>query len=385
MDSKECALPPPKRVAIIHYWLVGMRGGERVLEDMLRMYPNADVFTHVVDRSSLSPLLLRANIIETSVARLPLARRHYQKYLGFMPKALEELDLSEYDLVLSSESGPAKGVIARPDATHVCYCHSPMRYIWDHYHTYSETLGWLKRQYFSRLAHKLRVWDVTSAARVDAFVANSRFIAARIERVYGRDANVVHPPVDLDRYNLDGAGGTDGREYYLFLSELVPYKRADLAVSAFAKLDFPLKVAGSGSEKARLEEMATDNVQLLGRVSDEDLPDLYRGARALIFPAEEDFGIVPVEAMACGTPVIAYARGGALDSVRGGKTGVFFEEQTVDSLRNAVREFENCRQDFSQSDITAHAQNFGSERFRRELQNVIDEARAKKAARLVKL
>ena len=203
--------------------------------------------------------------------------------------------------------------------------------------------------------------------------------------MYGRDANVVHPPVDLDRYNVDGAGEKTERGYYLFLSELVPYKRADLAVSAFAELDFPLKVAGSGSEKARLEEMATDNVQLLGRVPDEDLPDLYRGARGLIFPAEEDFGIVPVEAMACGTPVIAYARGGALDSVRGGKTGVFFEEQTVDSLRNAVLEFESCRQDFNLSDITKHAQNFGSERFRRELQAVIDAARTKKAARLVKL
>jgi len=378
-------LPPPRRVAIIHYWLVGMRGGERVLEDMLRMYPSADVFTHVCDLSSLSPLLAKANIIETSISRLPFARRHYQKYLGFMPRALEELDLSDYDLVLSSESGPAKGVIVRPDATHVCYCHSPMRYIWDHYSTYRDTLGRLGRLYFSHLAHKLRVWDVTTALRVDAFVANSRFIATRINRAYGRTAQVVHPPVDLDRYNVQEAGDEKDRDYYLFLSELVPYKRADLAISAFAQLDIPLKVAGAGPEKAGLESIATDNVQLLGRVPDADLPDLYRGARALIFPAEEDFGIVPVEAMACGTPVIAYARGGALDSVIDGKTGLFFDEQTVDSLRNAILDFESRRGDFNLSDITTHAQGFGSERFQRELQVIINAARMKKSTCLARL
>ena len=175
-------IAPPKKVALIHYWLVGMRGGERVLEEMLRLYPQADVYTHVVDRAAISPLLAQAHITETSIGRLPFAKSQYQKYLGQMPRALEELDLSAYDLVVSSESGPAKGVIARPDATHLCYCHSPMRYIWDHYTAYSGTLSGLKRRYFSHLAHQLRMWDVTSAARVDAFVANSRFIAARINR-----------------------------------------------------------------------------------------------------------------------------------------------------------------------------------------------------------
>ncbi|WP_179379307.1 glycosyltransferase [Jannaschia marina] len=372
------SLPAPKRVALVHYWLLGMRGGERVLEEMLRLYPDADVFTHVVDRATLSPLLKEARITETSVARLPGARRHYQKYLGFMPRALEELDLSAYDLVLSSESGPAKGVIARPDATHLCYCHSPMRYIWDHYPTYRATLGRLKRAYFSRLAHRLRLWDVTSAARVDAFVANSRFIAARINRTYGREASVVHPPVDLDRFGPREAGA---RGYYLFLSELVPYKRADLAVEAFRGLDLPLKVAGSGPDAARLEAMAGPNVELLGRVPDADLPDLYRGARALIFPAEEDFGIVPVEAMACGTPVIALGRGGALDSVKDGVTGLFFHEQTPEALRAAVQDFESRRAQFDAEAIAAHARGFAADRFRRELQDAIDVARAAKAAR----
>lgn len=382
-------LDPPKRVALIHYWLIGMRGGERVLEEMLRLYPHADIFTHVVDPDALSPLLAGANIIETSIARLPFARRHYQKYLALMPRALEELDLSDYDLVLSSESGPAKGVIARPDATHLCYCHSPMRYIWDHYPAYRATLNPVTRVYFSHLAHRLRTWDVTSAARVDHFVANSRFIASRIKRTYGRDAAVVHPPVDLARYSLGGAGGQgvpqNERGYYLFLSELVPYKRADLAISAFANLDLPLKVAGSGSDAARLADMATPNVTMLGRVADDDLADLYRGARALIFPAEEDFGIVPVEAMACGTPVIAFGRGGALDSVRDGVTGSFFDEQSVEALRAAILAFEDRREGFDSNVIAEHANSFGADRFRRQLQVQIDMARSEQAARTAAL
>jgi glycosyltransferase involved in cell wall biosynthesis len=384
MPKTEPAFGRPDKVAIIHYWLVGMRGGERVLEELLRLYPNADIYTHVVDRSAISPLLAKANIIETSISRLPFARKHYQKYLGGMPRALEELDLSAYDLVLSSESGPAKGVIARPDATHLCYCHSPMRYIWDHYPAYRSSIGGLQRRYFSHLAHKLRIWDVTSASRVDAFVANSRFIAARINRVYGRDAAVVHPPCDLERFTFDGAG-ENTRDYYLFLSELVPYKRADLAVAAFAELDRPILVAGTGPEAARLADIATDNVTFLGRVPDADLAKLYRGARALIFPAEEDFGIVPVEAMACGTPVIAFARGGALDSVRDGVTGVLFEKQQSESLRDAVQKFEATRSNFDAEVIANHAKQFGAERFRTALQANIDAARSAKAARFARL
>ena len=372
-------LAPPVRVALIHYWLVGMRGGERVLEEMLKLYPDADIFTHVVDRDKLSPRIAARPITQTFVGGLPGARKHYQKYLGLMPRALEELDLSAYDLVLSSESGPAKGVITRPDATHVCYCHSPMRYIWDHYPAYRDPLGWLQRTYFSHLAHRLRQWDVSSAARVDRFIANSRFVAARIDRTYRRDAAVVHPPVDLDLYGPNGPDGSPvpqaERGYYLYLSELVPYKRADLAIDAFRDLNLPLKVVGRGSEFARLSKGAPDNVQMLGRVEDTDLPDLYRGARALVFPAEEDFGIVPVEAMACGTPVLAYGRGGALDSVVDGKTGLFFEEQRVASLRAVIAAFEGRRADFDPELIARHAQSFGADRFRRALKSQIDAAR----------
>lgn len=374
--------PAPARVALIHYWMVGMRGGERVLEEMLKLYPDADIFTHVVDLDAISPALAARTITQTRIGTLPGARRHYQKYLGLMPRALEELDLSAYDLVLSSESGPAKGVIARPDATHLCYCHSPMRYIWDHYPAYraglAGPLGALKRHYFSHLAHRLRQWDVSSASRVDQFVANSRFVATRIHRAYGRDASVVHPPVDLDRYAL--AKTPVPRGYYLFVSELVTYKRADLAVQAFAGLDLPLKVVGQGEEFPRLCAMASPNVEMLGRV--EDLTALYQGARALIFPGEEDFGIVPLEAMACGTPVIAYGRGGALDTVRAGVTGMFFAEQTVAALRAAVETFEVQRDSFDPITIAAHAQGFGAARFRRELSAQIEAARARQSARL---
>ncbi|AUM74273.1 glycosyltransferase [Paracoccus jeotgali] len=386
MSDTADRLAPPRRVALIHYWLVGMRGGERVLEEMARLYPAADIFTHVVDRSRLSPLLAERNVTETFVGRLPGARRHYQKYLGFMPRALEELDLGAYDLILSSESGPAKGVIARPDATHLCYCHSPMRYIWDHYATYRAELqgplGALKRRYFSGLAHRLRGWDVASAARVDRFVANSRFVAARIERVWGREAGVVNPPVDLDRYSLVGPGVPQGeRGYYLFVSELVRYKRADLAIEAFRDLDLPLKVVGQGAEFDALSRAAPPNVQMLGRVGDAEMAELYRNARALIFPGEEDFGIVPLEAMACGTPVIAYGRGGVLDSVRPGVTGLFFDAPTPASLRDAVLAFDGQRDRFDPETLARHAAGFGPDRFRRELLAEIEATRARKAAR----
>lgn len=358
------------KVAIVHYWLVAMRGGEAVLEELLRLYPDADIYTHVADRAGLQGALARRPIFETRIARLPGARKHYQKYLGLMPRALEELDLSGYDLVISSESGPAKGVVVPPAARHVCYVHSPMRYIWDHYHAYAGQLGPLERAYFSRLAHKLRIWDVTAAARVDHFVANSSFVAQRVRRYYNRDAEIVHPPVNLDAYRLPEVPAE--REHYLFVSQLVPYKRADLVIEAFRGSDRRLVVVGDGSERARLERDLPDNVTLWGRASAADLPGLYQRARALIFPAEEDFGIVPVEAMACGTPVLAYGRGGALDSIVDGETGLFFNSQSVKAIRDAVVRFEAREAEFDPERLSAHARGFGAERFRAHMRAVID-------------
>lgn len=369
---------PFLRVAVIHYWLVGMRGGEKVLEEILRIFPNAEIFTNVADPEKLSPLIRSHRITETFVGRLPAARRFYQKYLGFMPRALEELDLRGYDLVISSESGPAKGVIVPPGTAHVCYMHSPMRYIWDHYPDYKERLGRLSGLYFSILAHRLRQWDVTSATRVDRFVANSSFVASRIWRYYGRDAEVVHPPVDLGAYRLGDADRP--REYYLFVSELVRYKRADLVIEAFRDLDLPLLVVGDGDERRALAASLPPNVRLLGRVPFEDLPGLYQGARALVFPAEEDFGIVPVEAMACGTPVIAFGSGGVLDSVVEGKTGVFFDTQGAASIAAAVRRFERSRERFQAETIARHALSFGPERFQREFLSIVIQTIANQSA-----
>lgn len=351
------------RVAIIHYWLVGMRGGERVLEQLCLMFPEADIYTHVVDREKISPLLKRHRIVETFIGRLPGAKKHYQKYLALMPRALEELDLTGYDLVISSESGPAKGVIPPPDAAHICYCHSPMRYIWDQYHAYREGLGAPMRIAFGWLAPRLRTWDVISANRVDHFVANSSFVARRIRRCWRRDAEVVHPPVDLDAFAPGPAPGPDAP--YLFLSELVPYKRADLAVLACKALDRPLVVVGQGPEMERLKRMAGPRTRFVGRAPDEAMRGLYQECRALLFPGVEDFGIVPLEAMACGRPVIALGRGGALDTVRDRETGLLFDEQSVEGLSDAIRRFEaEVEPDLDLAAVAAHAGGFSAAAFR---------------------
>ena len=357
------------RVAIVHYWLVNMRGGEKVVEELCRMYPNADIYTHVADPDKLSDIIRSHPIEETFVSKLPWAKRHYQKYIGFMPRALEQLDLSDYDLVISSESGPAKGVVTRPDARHICYCHTPMRYIWDRFSEYHGNLSNpITRAVFARVAHQLRQWDVASAARVDRFVVNSTFVGARVRRYYGRSSDVVFPPVDLEAFQP----ADDARESYLFIGQLVRYKRAHLAIEAFRGLDRELVVAGDGEERAALEAAAPPNVRFVGRVSDEKLRKWYRSSKAVIFPGIEDFGIVPVEAMASGTPVIAYPKGGARDTVVDGVTGRFFQETTPASLRRAIMDFEMEGVSLSANDLAERARKFSRERFRSEMQSVID-------------
>ncbi|MEL6416747.1 MAG: glycosyltransferase, partial [Pseudomonadota bacterium] len=326
------------RVALVHYWLTNMRGGERVLETFCEMFPQADIYTHVVDRSKLSDTLNRHEIKTTFVSNLPFAKSQYQKYLPFMPRALEELDLTGYDLVISSESGPAKGVITSPDAFHLCYCHSPMRYIWDLYPHYLGTAGLLARQVFPGIAHRLRKWDVTSAARVDQFIANSNFVARRIRKFYRRDSEVVFPPVAVSEFAQARQAGPG--EYYLAAGEMVGYKRFDLVVDAFTKLGAPLVVVGEGEQMKALQQRAGQNVKFVGRVKFSELKQRFGECKALVFPGEEDFGMIPVEVMAAGRPVIAYGKGGALDTVVDGKTGILFGEQTVDSLIDAVSRFE---------------------------------------------
>lgn len=361
------------RVAIVHYWWLSNRGGEAVVGALAQLYPDADLFVHVCNEALVRETLgarFRGRIVQSFIARLPGAQRHYQKYLPLMPLASEQLDLSAYDLVLSSESGPAKGVLTRPDALHICYCHSPMRYVWDLYHDYRNGSGRLVRALFPPIAHYLRLWDRASADGVDQFVANSAFVAARIRKIYRRDATVVHPPVDVGAFDPGCVRG----DHYLVLGQLVRYKRADLAVQAFNELGLPLVVIGEGEQMAELQAMAGPNVRLLGRQPFDAIRAQLQTCRALVFPGVEDFGIVPVEAMAAGAPVIAYARGGALETVRDGVTGVLFHEQDVGALKAAVRRVEAGVQRFDAQAAHRHAMAFDRARFLREMAALIDSA-----------
>lgn len=349
----------PRRVAIIHYWLVAMRGGERVLERLLRLYPQADIFTHVYVPDAVSALIRARNVRTTFIQRLPGAARHYQKYLPLMPLALEELDLRGYDLVISSESGPAKGVIAAPDALHLCYCHSPMRYLWDHYHDYRRASGRLARLAMPLAFHRLRTWDTASAARVDRIVANSSFVQQRIRRAWRRDSTIVHPPVQTDLFRRSD----EIEARYLWIGQMTPYKRADIALDAFNTLGLPLLMVGEGEMAAELRRRAGPTIEIVPRLSFDELRRAYARARALVFTAEEDFGIVPVEAMASGRPVLAYARGGVRDSVVDGVSGLFFAEQTAAALIEGVEAMERWLPHFDPQAAIDGAQRFAPERF----------------------
>jgi len=349
----------PRRVAIVHYWLVGMRGGERVLERMIRLFPQADIFTHVYAPEAVSDVINSHRVYTSFIQRLPGAKRHYQKYLPLMPMALEEFDLRGYDLVISSEAGPAKGVIAAPDAFHVCYCHSPMRYLWDHYHDYRANAGRLAGMAMPWMFHKLRSWDVTSAARVDRFLANSNFIRQRIHRVWHRDAKVVYPPVAVELFKPT----SDIEARYLWVGQMTPYKRADLAVDAFNRLGLPLLMVGDGEMGRELRRRARSNITIVDRLNFAELRAAYARCRALIFTPEEDFGIVPVEAMAAGRPVIAYGRGGALDTIVPETTGIFFKEQSADALVDAVERFERWLPAFQTQASVTQAARFAPEHF----------------------
>ena len=359
------------RVAIIHYWLVGMRGGEKVLESLLRMFPEAEIFTHVYLPEKVSPLIRSHKVHTTSIARLPMASRLYQKYLPLMPRALEEIDLTGFDLIISSEAGPAKGVIPPPDSVHICYCHSPMRYLWDQYHVYRNNAGFLTRQIMPRLASSLRTWDTVSAARVDAFAANSRHVALRINKYWRREADVVHPPVAVKDFSPVSEADRGG--FYLWAGELAPYKRPDIAIEAFNRLNKPLIVIGGPPKTERaLAKSANDNIRFLGHVPFEKMKKYLACCKALIFPGEEGFGIVPVEAMASGRPVIAYGRGGALDTVIDGQTGLLFHDQSVDGLIEAVERFEhNKLERLDPAALVKHANGFDEANFRNGIERLL--------------
>ncbi|GGD72169.1 glycosyltransferase [Croceicoccus mobilis] len=357
------------RVAIVHYWLVSMRGGERVLERLLRLFPQADVFTNVYDPSKMSNAINEAKVTTSFINKMPMARRWYQYYLPLMPMALEQFDLNGYDLIISSESGPAKGVITDPTSHHMCYCHSPMRYLWDHYHQYRNGANVVARAAMPMLYHKLRQWDVASSTRVDNFVANSNFIRQRILKHWRREADVVHPPVETNLFTPS----TEVDDHYLWVGQMVPYKRPDLAVEAFNMSGKPLMMVGTGGMEKHLKKIAKPNIKFVDRLNFDDLRRAYARARALVFTAEEDFGIVPVEAMASGRPVLAYGRGGILDSVLPEQTGIFFPRQTPESLADGIAEMERWLPHFDPSVAVRRAQVFAPERFDSQIRSLTEQ------------
>lgn len=361
------------RTAIIHYWIVAERGGEKVLRALCDLFPDAVIFTHVADRDLAARLYPGHEIRTTFISRLPFSRRRYQSYLPLMPMALEELDLSEFDLVLSSESGPAKGVIPPPAAPHVCYCHSPMRYIWDHYHLYRRNAGFLARAVFPFVAHQLRQWDVAAAARVDHFIANSNFVASRIQKYYRRNADVVYPPVDVEKYRDQTTTTEESwRDTYLWIGQLTAYKNPTVAIDAANRIQRKLIVIGDGEMSAALRKQAGQTVEFLGRADAETVRRAYASCRALVFPGEEDFGMTPIEAMAAGTPVIALNRGGATETVLAQKTGVLYDDDSADGLAAAMTEFESVEKDFDRAFIRQHASGFGVEAFKNRMVRLLE-------------
>ncbi len=327
------------RVAIVHHWFVTRGGGERVAECLASLFPRAEIFTLLAEAKAL-PGSLRSRTLHTSfLQRLPLARSHHRHMMPLYPRATASLDLRGFDLVISSDSGPVKGVRLDPGAVHVCYCHSPMRYLWDGYEAYRAQMRGATRALFTAAAGSVREWDRRAAQRVTVFVANSQYVAERIRRAYGRDSTVIHPPIDLHRAVLAPSPG----EHYLCAGRLVGYKQTGLLMEACQSLGRPLRIAGTGPELRRLRRQAGSGVTFLGELPTPDLWREYARCRALLFAADEDFGMVPLEAQACGRPVVAYGHGGSLETVRGTgaqRTGVYFPEQTAASAADAVLRLE---------------------------------------------
>lgn len=354
------------RVALVHDYLIQAGGAERVVAALHRLFPDAPVFTTIADSEVVESLMPGAEIRTSWMQRLPGLRRHYRKYALLYPAAIESLDLSAYDLVLSSSSAFAKGCITARETCHICYCHTPMRFGWNA-EAYAEREAWgaLVRRILPLVTERLRRWDIETCGRPDHYLANSSVVAARIARCYGRPARVVHPPVEVDRLRPSGPPG----EYYLVVSRLVGYKRVDLAVEAFTRLRRPLVVIGQGPARPLLERLAGPSVRFLGRLPDREVARYYAGCRAVIFPGEEDFGIVPLEANAAGRPVIAYQGGGALDTVVEGQTGVFFRSQTVEALCRAVTECE--ARTWRSAALRRHSEAFREEIFRTRILEVV--------------
>lgn len=361
------------KVAIIHDWLTGMRGGEKCLEVFCELYPSATVFTLVHIKGTVSETIEKTDIRTSFLKHLPDIEKRYRYYLPLMPKAIEQFDLTGYDLILSSSHCVAKGVKVPNNSLHICYCYTPMRYIWDMYEQYFGDSKLYIKLAMTFLRPYLKKWDIKSSKSVDYFIAISKYVQERIKRQYNRDSDVIYPPVDTDFFTplTTISGVVSTTPYYLIVSAFAPYKKVDLAIETFNKLGLSLKIIGRGQDEKKLKKSAGKNVEFLGWCSQDELKKYYQNCRAVIFPGEEDFGIVPVEAQACGKPVIAYKKGGALETVINGITGIFFEEQTPESLSAAVLKFENM--EFNSHGARKSAERFGRKKFSELIKNYIDE------------
>jgi len=359
------------KIAIVHDWFDTPGGAENVIKNLLDIYPDADLFS-IIDFFSDSDRekYLNGKKATTSfVQRLPFSRTKFRHYLPLFPIAIEQFNLDEYNLVISSSHAVAKGVLTGPNQVHICYQYSPMRYAWDMYHTYfkEHNISNIKALILRKILHKIRIWDVVSSNRVDNFIAISTLVQKRIRKYYRRESEIIFPPVDTLKYVLC----EKKEDFYFTASRLVPYKKVKMIVEAFNKNGKPLKIAGSGEQYKEIKRIAKDNIEVLGYCSDEKMVKLIQKSKAFIYAAYEDFGIVAVEAMACGTPVIAYGKGGVVDTVKDGETGVYFEQQSIEALNGAIDKFDTMH--FDAKIISNHAKKFSEKRFQRELKNLVDE------------
>ena len=355
------------KVAIVHDWLTNLGGAEKVLRAICDLFPGAPIYTIVYNEKRMGGLFSDREIIPSKIQRFPFAKTQYTKYLPFMPKAVEAFDLSSFDLVISSSTSCAKGVLTGADTLHLCYCATPMRYAWDFYFEYLGGSGRLMKALIPHFMHKVRIWDYITHQRVDYFMANSRTVQRRIQKHYGRDSEVVYPFVDTDFF----VPGQETGDFYLIVSRLVPYKRIDLAIEAFNELQLPLVIIGDGGEFQHLSKIAGPTIKLLGRQPDDIILQYYQTCRGFVFPGYEDFGITPLEAQSCGRGVIAYNRGGATETVVDGITGCFFETQTADSLKEAVLRYQKLN--LEKDRIRENAQRFSKEHFQKHFMRFVEE------------
>lgn len=358
------------KIAIVCDWLTVCAGAERVIFEMYQLFPKAPIYTSLYRKGAL-PAFREVDIRESSLRFIPGARVFHRLFLPWMPFIFENLDLSEYDLVLSSSHSSAKGIITRPETLHISYCHSPMRYVWDHSHSYQDQFKAfsLLKPFYKPILHRIRLWDRLAAERVDRFIANSHYVAKRIEKYYGKKGTVIYPPVDLTAFRI----GEEKMDHYLAVGRLIPYKRFDLVLEACKQLKRPLRIVGEGPQMRALKKQAGNfKVDFLGKISDAELKKEYQSARALLFPQLEDFGLVPLEAMACGTPVIAYGRGGVLETIQEDVGGLFFSKQTASDLAKSIKLFEKKKWD--PSPVAQSVSSYSSARFRSELRHFLENA-----------